>query len=112
MPLPWYARLSGGHCCCDIFQLLTVFAHAIQPEEEIKCDLVNCKFSPAHPHNCPRCQQTCWQYRQFPQQYCAYLQWAYFHETDDVSETVQLRILTDTVPRVLQEGCNENHRSE
>ncbi|KAF9534753.1 hypothetical protein CPB83DRAFT_754656, partial [Crepidotus variabilis] len=37
----------------------------------IQCDLATCKFSPAHPSNCrpPKCTQTCWQYRQFPQQY-------------------------------------------
>ncbi|KAF8076607.1 hypothetical protein FPV67DRAFT_423778 [Lyophyllum atratum] len=34
------------------------------PDEEIRCDLVNCKFSPAHPKDCrpPQCLQTCWQY--------------------------------------------------
>ncbi|KAJ3722525.1 hypothetical protein C8R42DRAFT_45518 [Lentinula raphanica] len=43
------------------------------PEEEIKCDLVNCKFSPAHRPNCPNCSQTCWQYRQYPQQYSPHI---------------------------------------
>ncbi|TFK71774.1 hypothetical protein BDN72DRAFT_764355, partial [Pluteus cervinus] len=41
----------------------------------IKCDLVNCRFSPVHPSTCqaPQCTQTCWQYRQFPQQYSPHL---------------------------------------
>ncbi|KAK0206870.1 hypothetical protein DFS33DRAFT_1317610 [Desarmillaria ectypa] len=41
------------------------------PDEEIKCDLVQCKFSMAHPKTCkpPTCNQTCWQYHQYPQQY-------------------------------------------
>ncbi|KAF9057996.1 hypothetical protein BJ165DRAFT_1521324 [Panaeolus papilionaceus] len=45
------------------------------PDEEIKCDLVNCKFSPAHPNDCnpPQCTQSCWQYRQFPQQYSPHI---------------------------------------
>ncbi|KAF8913755.1 hypothetical protein CPB84DRAFT_1757435 [Gymnopilus junonius] len=45
------------------------------PDEEIKCDLVNCKFSLAHPADCkpPRCTQTCWQYHQFPQQYSPHI---------------------------------------
>ncbi|KIK93449.1 hypothetical protein PAXRUDRAFT_145081 [Paxillus rubicundulus Ve08.2h10] len=38
---------------------------------QIKCDLRHCKFSPKHPPNCvpPQCTKTCWQYRQYPQQY-------------------------------------------
>ncbi|KAF8557053.1 hypothetical protein OG21DRAFT_1436078 [Imleria badia] len=41
------------------------------PDEEIKCDLRNCKFSPRHAQNClpPQCTKTCWQYHQYPQQY-------------------------------------------
>ncbi|OAX43996.1 hypothetical protein K503DRAFT_730208 [Rhizopogon vinicolor AM-OR11-026] len=41
------------------------------PDEEIKCDLRNCKFSPKHPPTCmpPQCSTMCWQYRQYPQQY-------------------------------------------
>ncbi|KAI0082689.1 hypothetical protein K474DRAFT_1584993 [Panus rudis PR-1116 ss-1] len=37
----------------------------------IQCDDRYCKFSTTHPRNCvpPRCTETCWQYRQFPQQY-------------------------------------------
>ncbi|KAF8450485.1 hypothetical protein L210DRAFT_2393079 [Boletus edulis BED1] len=40
-------------------------------DEEIKCDLRNCKFSPKHTPDCapPQCTQTCWQYHQYPQQY-------------------------------------------
>ncbi|KAF9478158.1 hypothetical protein BDN70DRAFT_809379, partial [Pholiota conissans] len=42
----------------------------------IKCDLVNCKFSPAHPKTCqpPSCTQTCWQYHQYPQQYSPHIE--------------------------------------
>ncbi|KII94925.1 hypothetical protein PLICRDRAFT_33756 [Plicaturopsis crispa FD-325 SS-3] len=59
---------------CYLRQVRNVYSkcgHGITlPDEEIKCDLRNCKFSPVHPKNCgPRCSQTCWQYRQFPQQY-------------------------------------------
>ncbi|KAF9568954.1 hypothetical protein CPC08DRAFT_678528, partial [Agrocybe pediades] len=45
------------------------------PDEEIKCDLTTCKFSPAHPRDCqpPRCTQTCWQYHQYPQQYSPHI---------------------------------------
>ncbi|KAN0075560.1 hypothetical protein V8E55_011583 [Tylopilus felleus] len=41
------------------------------PEELIVCENRNCKFSPNHPRDCvaPKCKQTCWQYRQYPQQY-------------------------------------------
>ncbi|OCH95520.1 hypothetical protein OBBRIDRAFT_745188 [Obba rivulosa] len=41
------------------------------PDEMIQCDDRFCKFSTSHPRNCvpPRCTETCWQYRQFPQQY-------------------------------------------
>ncbi|KIJ12571.1 hypothetical protein PAXINDRAFT_82700, partial [Paxillus involutus ATCC 200175] len=37
----------------------------------IVCENRNCKFSPSHPRDCvpPKCKQTCWQYRQYPQQY-------------------------------------------
>ncbi|KAL4264983.1 hypothetical protein AB1N83_000310 [Pleurotus pulmonarius] len=46
-----------------------------QPDEEIKCNLVNCKFSPHHPPDCQgqQCIRTCWQYRQFPQQYSPHI---------------------------------------
>ncbi|KAG1783091.1 hypothetical protein EV702DRAFT_1060200 [Suillus placidus] len=46
--------------------------HSINlPDEEIKCDLRNCKFSPKHSPTCipPQCSKVCWQYRQYPQQY-------------------------------------------
>ncbi|KAF8228193.1 hypothetical protein L208DRAFT_1146822, partial [Tricholoma matsutake] len=37
---------------------------------QIQCDDRFCKFSTTHPDNCsPNCLQTCWQYRQFPEQY-------------------------------------------
>jgi len=41
------------------------------PEEHIVCEQRNCRFSPSHPPDCvlPKCRQTCWQYRQYPQQY-------------------------------------------
>ncbi|KJA29898.1 hypothetical protein HYPSUDRAFT_245224 [Hypholoma sublateritium FD-334 SS-4] len=42
---------------------------------QIKCDLPNCKFSPAHPSSCrpPKCTESCWQYRQYPQQYSPHI---------------------------------------
>ncbi|KAH9854137.1 hypothetical protein C2E23DRAFT_85038 [Lenzites betulinus] len=41
------------------------------PDEMIQCEDRFCKFSTTHPRNCvpPRCTETCWQYRQFPEQY-------------------------------------------
>ncbi|RDB21342.1 hypothetical protein Hypma_011577 [Hypsizygus marmoreus] len=40
------------------------------PDEMIRCDDRWCKFSTTHPSNCgPNCKNTCWQYRQFPEQY-------------------------------------------
>ncbi|KIP09130.1 hypothetical protein PHLGIDRAFT_51166, partial [Phlebiopsis gigantea 11061_1 CR5-6] len=38
---------------------------------QIQCDDRFCKFSTTHPPDCvsPRCTDTCWQYRQFPQQF-------------------------------------------
>ncbi|KIL70219.1 hypothetical protein M378DRAFT_67612, partial [Amanita muscaria Koide BX008] len=41
----------------------------------IKCYSAICKFSPSHPSDCvaPQCARTCWQYRQFPQQYSPHL---------------------------------------
>ncbi|KAK0453876.1 hypothetical protein EV421DRAFT_716983 [Armillaria borealis] len=41
------------------------------PDQEIRCNLVNCKFSTTHPGHCrpPTCTKNCWQYRQYPQQY-------------------------------------------
>ncbi|THU90720.1 hypothetical protein K435DRAFT_968547, partial [Dendrothele bispora CBS 962.96] len=33
-----------------------------------------CKFSVRHPPDCgPNCSRTCWQYRQFPEQYHPHL---------------------------------------
>ncbi|KAF6762182.1 hypothetical protein DFP72DRAFT_598082 [Ephemerocybe angulata] len=45
------------------------------PDEEIKCDLPNCKFSPSHPKECqgPQCIKSCWQYHQYPQQYSPHI---------------------------------------
>ncbi|KAI6109837.1 hypothetical protein F5141DRAFT_810955 [Pisolithus sp. B1] len=41
------------------------------PDEMIQCDNRYCKFSSTHPGTCvpPGCTNSCWQYRQFPQQY-------------------------------------------
>ncbi|ETW85102.1 hypothetical protein HETIRDRAFT_243529, partial [Heterobasidion irregulare TC 32-1] len=38
---------------------------------QIECESTTCKFSRNHPNNCrpPTCKNTCWQYRQFPEQY-------------------------------------------
>ncbi|KAI4519646.1 hypothetical protein K525DRAFT_205573 [Schizophyllum commune Loenen D] len=53
-----------------------VVLHCLQPwnlscREQIRCTSRTCKFSPNHPSTCmpPRCTLTCWQYRQFPEQY-------------------------------------------
>ncbi|KJA13967.1 hypothetical protein HYPSUDRAFT_49498 [Hypholoma sublateritium FD-334 SS-4] len=44
--------------------------HAYRLEDEIvHCQDHLCKFSPYHDPNCgPNCKETCWQYRQFPEQ--------------------------------------------
>ncbi|KAG5715239.1 hypothetical protein E4T56_gene3029 [Termitomyces sp. T112] len=43
------------------------------PDELIQCEDRYCKFSSTHPGGAvdcgPKCRNTCWQYRQFPQQY-------------------------------------------
>ncbi|TFK45072.1 hypothetical protein BDQ12DRAFT_674085 [Crucibulum laeve] len=40
------------------------------PDELIPCVDRFCKFSETHPRDCgPNCRTTCWQYRQFPEQY-------------------------------------------
>ncbi|KAI0346808.1 hypothetical protein BDW22DRAFT_1321515, partial [Trametopsis cervina] len=41
----------------------------------IKCESTTCKFSPVHPPDCvpPSCSQTCWQYRQYPEQYSPHI---------------------------------------
>ncbi|EDR11084.1 uncharacterized protein LACBIDRAFT_324586 [Laccaria bicolor S238N-H82] len=38
---------------------------------KVFCDSANCKFSPNHLPTCtpPDCIKTCWQFRQFPEQY-------------------------------------------
>ncbi|KAI6039048.1 hypothetical protein EDC04DRAFT_2569019, partial [Pisolithus marmoratus] len=43
----------------------------------VQCDNRYCKFSSTHPSTCipPGCTNSCWQYRQFPQQYSEYSQW-------------------------------------
>ncbi|KAF8894589.1 hypothetical protein BD779DRAFT_850841 [Infundibulicybe gibba] len=40
------------------------------PDKLIPCEDRYCKFSPLHPDDCgSNCGKTCWQYRQFPEQY-------------------------------------------
>ncbi|TRM56997.1 hypothetical protein BD626DRAFT_412681 [Schizophyllum amplum] len=41
------------------------------PDQLIECESTTCKFSPNHPPTCrpPTCTKTCWQYRQYPEQY-------------------------------------------
>ncbi|KAF8264662.1 hypothetical protein EI94DRAFT_1737959 [Lactarius quietus] len=44
--------------------------HSVDLKEElIQCADTHCRLSPFHPSNCPNCKKTCWQYRQFPEQY-------------------------------------------
>ncbi|PBK64008.1 hypothetical protein ARMSODRAFT_941596 [Armillaria solidipes] len=45
------------------------------PEEFIRCEQSNCKFSLFHRASCkpPACLQTCWQYRRFPEQYSPHI---------------------------------------
>ncbi|KAF8188414.1 hypothetical protein BJ912DRAFT_968811 [Pholiota molesta] len=39
------------------------------PDEMVYCGDRWCKFSPYHDPECgPNCKETCWQYRQFPEQ--------------------------------------------
>ncbi|KAG7449435.1 uncharacterized protein BT62DRAFT_945712 [Guyanagaster necrorhizus] len=56
----------------QVRNIYTRCGHGVtDPDEEIRCNLVNCKFSTTHPRHCrpPACTKTCWQYRQYPQQY-------------------------------------------
>ncbi|PBK91100.1 hypothetical protein ARMGADRAFT_1166657 [Armillaria gallica] len=41
------------------------------PEEIIRCEKANCKFSLFHPASCKPlvCLRTCWQYLRYPEQY-------------------------------------------
>ncbi|PBK91038.1 hypothetical protein ARMGADRAFT_933103, partial [Armillaria gallica] len=41
------------------------------PEEIIRCEQSDCKFSLFHPAGCkpPACLRTCWQHLQYPEQY-------------------------------------------
>ncbi|KAF8889804.1 hypothetical protein BD779DRAFT_1438836, partial [Infundibulicybe gibba] len=43
----------------------------VSTPEQIMCESRTCKFSVHHPPTCvpPRCTETCWQYRQYPEQY-------------------------------------------
>ncbi|KAF8815946.1 hypothetical protein BYT27DRAFT_7128458 [Phlegmacium glaucopus] len=45
------------------------------PDELVCCSSVNCKFSPNHSPICmpPKCNQTCFQYLQYPEQYCPHI---------------------------------------
>ncbi|KAJ7582740.1 hypothetical protein C8J56DRAFT_955593 [Mycena floridula] len=45
--------------------------HSVRlPDQLIACDDRFCKFSARHPSNCgPNCGTTCWQRKQFPEQY-------------------------------------------
>ncbi|KAM6500545.1 hypothetical protein JOM56_003559 [Amanita muscaria] len=49
----------------------TLCGHSYRrPDQELRCNDRFCKFSSAHPKDCgPNCSTTCWQYRQFPEQY-------------------------------------------
>ncbi|PBK87995.1 hypothetical protein ARMGADRAFT_438654 [Armillaria gallica] len=50
--------------------------HAVNlPEEYIRCEQSNCKFSLFHPAKCkpPACLRICWQYRRFPEQYSPHI---------------------------------------
>ncbi|KAF8902113.1 hypothetical protein CPB84DRAFT_898704 [Gymnopilus junonius] len=57
---------------CRWRQIQDTYAHCGHmyrlPDEMVYCPDVDCKFSPFHPANCPNCQETCWQYRRFPEQ--------------------------------------------
>ncbi|KDQ64341.1 hypothetical protein JAAARDRAFT_223242 [Jaapia argillacea MUCL 33604] len=74
-PFPWYSFISLlGFMCCwrRVRHVYLQCNHAINlPDDEIRCDSRNCKFSPNHPLDCvpPQCIKTCWQYHQYPQQY-------------------------------------------
>ncbi|SJK98985.1 uncharacterized protein ARMOST_02266 [Armillaria ostoyae] len=77
--------LSTSHCIlifaeyifvmCRRRQVVNVYircGHTINlPEEVIRCEQPNCKFSLFHPPSCrpPACLRTCWQYLRYPEQY-------------------------------------------
>ncbi|KAJ7721172.1 hypothetical protein DFH07DRAFT_858037 [Mycena maculata] len=73
-----YKTASGAHVSCclppylhrgmcywrQVRNLYIQCGHAVNlVDEEIKCDLVRCRFSPVHPKNCAgqACIRTCWQ---------------------------------------------------
>ncbi|KAF9009699.1 hypothetical protein BDQ17DRAFT_1300625 [Cyathus striatus] len=64
---------------CRLRQVCNVYTqcgHAQPlPDEVIQCDNPNCKFSTTHPATCvpPQCTRTCWQYRQYPEQYSPHI---------------------------------------
>ncbi|KAK0489725.1 hypothetical protein EDD18DRAFT_577349 [Armillaria luteobubalina] len=41
------------------------------PEQIVRCEESNCRFSLFHPQDCrpPTCLRTCWQYLRYPEQY-------------------------------------------
>ncbi|OCH86173.1 hypothetical protein OBBRIDRAFT_738484, partial [Obba rivulosa] len=59
-----------------ICYIYTKCGHAVpMVRHSVECDNRNCKFSRAHPSDCngSKCKQTCWQYRQYPQQYSPHI---------------------------------------
>lgn len=74
-PIAIYPHISLAMCCLrQVRNYYTRCGHGITlPDEEIKCDARDCKFSPNHPRHCPQCKATCWQTRQYPQQYSPHL---------------------------------------
>ncbi|KAF8980790.1 hypothetical protein BDQ17DRAFT_1380381 [Cyathus striatus] len=55
---------------CRLRQVVEIYALCGHRYALIRCEDRFCKFSVTHPGNCgPDCRKTCWQYRQFPEQY-------------------------------------------
>ncbi|KAN0131172.1 hypothetical protein V8E53_011064 [Lactarius tabidus] len=62
-----------GVLTMPVFRVKNIYlycGHTIDLKEElIQCADTHCRLSPFHPSNCGNCKKTCWQYRQFPEQY-------------------------------------------
>ncbi|KAF8889801.1 hypothetical protein BD779DRAFT_1518926 [Infundibulicybe gibba] len=75
LPPKSYHPLNHSYKMCHWRQVYNVYlkcGHSqALPDEMIQCNKTTCVFSPYHPQSCvpPKCTATCWQYRQFPEQY-------------------------------------------
>ncbi|KAI0277773.1 hypothetical protein BGY98DRAFT_978043 [Russula aff. rugulosa BPL654] len=57
-----YKRLANPY-------LISNTSQCVIPDASRTSTYTRCRLSPFHPANCVNCKKTCWQYRQFPEQY-------------------------------------------